>query len=80
MRTTVRLDGELIERAKRFGAARGMTLTAVIQEALQAMLGRASRADPVTINLPASGQGGLRPGIDLDDSDAAMDLLVDDEP
>jgi hypothetical protein len=67
MRTTVRLDDALLERAKRHAAERGETLTTVIREALVAYLGRpAEDRDRQPFDLPVAGSGGLVPGADLD--------------
>jgi len=76
MRTTVRLDDGLLERAKQRAAERGETLTTVIREALVAYLGRPTE-DPNTdrVELPASGKGGLLPGVDLDDSASLHDVM-----
>jgi len=42
MRTTVRLDDDLLRRAKIRAAAQGTTLTALIEAGLEAVLGRAA--------------------------------------
>ena len=76
MRTTVRLDDQLLDKARRYGLDRGKTLTAVIREALVAYLAREEEpAPPASVTLPASGSGGLAPGVDLDDSAALLDLM-----
>jgi hypothetical protein len=74
MRTTIRLDDDLLARAKALAAKSGRTLTAVIEDALRAALAQASprrRREPTS--LPTFGRGGLRPGVDLDDSSALLD-------
>jgi hypothetical protein len=76
MRTTVRLDDELLTAAKRLAVESGRTLTAVIEDALRQVLARRgdSRAGPV--RLPVSRSAGkLQPGVDLDDSAALLDLM-----
>jgi len=77
MRTTVRLDEELLREAKQVAASSGRSLTAVIEEALRESLGRRKiRPARRRIKLPTSGGGGLRPGVDLNDS-ASLWVLLD---
>lgn len=76
MRTTIRLPDDLLEAAKRHAVDTGRTLTKVIEDALRAALSRQEsgpRADAV--ELPTFGTGGLRPGVDLDDSASLLDLM-----
>ena len=77
MRTTIRLADALMQEAKREAARTGMTLTAIIEESLRERLARsAASAEPRTrTRLTTSGGGGLRPGIDLDDSSALLDVM-----
>lgn len=76
MRTTVRLDPDLLARAKERAARTGRTLTAVIEDALRAALapGRGRRRGE-RIELPTYGSGGVLPGVDLDDSAALLDAM-----
>ena len=76
MRTTIRLDEDLLARAKALAARTGRTLTRVIEDALRAALaqGRASRRRE-RIELPTFGSGGVLPGVDLDDSAALLATL-----
>lgn len=76
MRTTIRLDDELLARAKTLAARTGRTLTAVIEDALRAALAQGRRRPPAErIELPSFGAGGVRPGVDLDDTAALLDLM-----
>jgi hypothetical protein len=76
MRTTIRLDEHLLAEAKQRAARRGITLTAVIEQALRESFSRQSRQpERAPVKLPVWGQGWLRPGVDLDDSAALLDLL-----
>jgi hypothetical protein len=75
MRTTLRLEDDLLRRTKQFAARRGTTLTAVIREALQAYLARSDETPAGPVELPVSGQGGILPGVDLDDSAQLYDLM-----
>ena len=68
MRTTVRLDDDLLKRAKLKASAEGRTLTDLIEEGLRIVVARrpfaAERAHRTP--LPVSKQtGGLMPGVDL---------------
>ena len=77
MRTTIRLDEELLRAAKQHAAACGMTLTAVIEKSLRERLARASSIPPSRsdVKLTTSGSGGLMPGVDLDDSAELLDVM-----
>lgn len=82
MRTTIRLDDELLRDAKRVALESGRTLTAVIEEALRTRLARRETAGRRIgqIKLKTVGRGGLRAGVDLDDSAAILDTLEDAGP
>jgi hypothetical protein len=76
MRTTVRLDDDLLRDAKRHAAATGRTLTAVIEDALREALGRRrQQGSRRRIKLRTVGGSGTQPGVDLDDSSALLDLM-----
>lgn len=76
MRTTVRLDPQLLAQAKQVAARTGRTLTAVIEDALRAALANAkrSRKRPPP-DLPTFRGDGLQPGVDLDDTAALLNLM-----
>ena len=80
MRTTIRLEEELLREAKAQAAASGKTLTQLIDDALRESLGRRKQIRRKPVVLPTSGEGGLQPGVDLNDSSALLDLMerVDD--
>jgi hypothetical protein len=77
MRTTVRLDDALGERAKREAARRGETLTALIERGLRLALARPEpRRARRRVEIPVCrAGGGTLPGVDLDDSAAVLDIL-----
>jgi hypothetical protein len=80
MRTTVRLDDELLDQAKHEAARRGETVTALIAEGLRLVLARGiapSRRQPVTLPVCRAG-GGVRPGVNLD-SGADLLAVMEDE-
>lgn len=77
MRTTVRLDDALLDRARKEAARRGTTLTALIEEGLRFTLRRPHVRDgrpPVVLPECRAG-GGTLPGVDLDESAALHDRL-----
>ena len=78
MRTTIRLDDGLLDEARRLAVERGTTLTAIIEESLRERLAR-SRAPPPGqhTRLTTAGEGGVLPGIDLDDSASLLDMMDD---
>ncbi len=76
MRTTVRLDDQLLTAAKEHAARTGRTLTALLEDALRTFLAlesRQTRRRP--LRLPTFGDGGLQPGIDLDNTADLLDLM-----
>lgn len=76
MRTTVRLDDRLLAAAKQLAAETGRTLTAVLEDALRETLARRSdRAQRRPVRLKTVKGDGIRPGVDLDDTAALLDLM-----
>lgn len=77
MRTTVRLNENLLREAKLAAAESGRTLTALIEEALREKLEhRARHAGKERITLPVDHSGGgILPGVDLNNSAALLDLM-----
>jgi hypothetical protein len=76
MRTTVRLDEHLLAQAKKHAVESGKTLTAVLEDALRESLARRkahAKARPVRLRTVKG--GGVRPGVDLDDSASLLDLM-----
>ncbi len=77
MRTTVRLDENLLRQVKREAQERGETLTAMIERGLRLVLaGSRSRPRRARVRLPVSrAGGGTLPGVDLNDSSALLDTM-----
>ena len=76
MRTTIRLDDELLREAKQYAAESGRTLTALVEDALRETLSRRQRrSTKKRVRLKTGGQGGMQAGVDLDDSSALLDLM-----
>ena len=64
-------------KAKEESARTGETLTAMIERGLRLVLARSRRSSGRTIiRIPVSrAVGGLRPGVNLDDSAALLDIM-----
>ncbi len=76
MRTTVRLEDQLLSRAKALAARRGITLTKLLEDALRETLARASpRGVRGRVALPTFTGRGTLPGVDLDDGASLVDLM-----
>jgi len=76
MRTTFRLDDQLLREAKRVATESSRTLTAVVEDALREMLARRKQIPSRSrTRLPSFGSGGLMPGVDLDDSAGLRDIM-----
>jgi hypothetical protein len=76
MRTTINLPDELILRAKKAALEADTTLTEIIENALREALAKPRRrAKRKEFKLITYGKGGLRPGVDLDDTSALLDIM-----
>ncbi len=77
MRTTVRLDDALLERAKREAARHGETLTSLIERGLRLVLARPHKSrERRRVEVPVCrAAGGTLPGVDLNDGAALLDVL-----
>jgi hypothetical protein len=72
------MDDELLSAAKKHAVKTGRTLTALMEDALRAFLaieGRPRKTSPAS--LPTFGEGGLHPGIDLDNTADLLDAMDD---
>jgi len=81
MRTTIRLDDQLLIEVKQLAARTDRTITAVIEDALREMLARQRQTqnkEPVQL-VTVRGHG-LQPGVDLDDTASLLDLMESDDP
>ena len=77
MRTTVRLDEALLERARAEAAKRKTTLTSLIEQGLELVLRRPMKRPRLPrVSLPeCRAGGGTLPGIDLNDSASLLDRM-----
>lgn len=75
MRTTIRLNDALLSDAKSYAAEIGVTLTALVEESLRQRLASTRPARRERVQLFTAGEGGLHPGIDMDDSASVLDAM-----
>lgn len=78
MRTTVRLDDDLMKEVKRYASERDQTLTSVIEEALREKLIKRPQTEnrpPFKLKTFSRDGQGLQAGVDLDDSAALLELM-----
>jgi hypothetical protein len=69
MRTTIRIDDNLLQRAKKRAADEGRTLTSLIEDALALVVAKPKASRRGRVELPVSkASGGVLPGIDLNRS------------
>lgn len=65
-----------MREVKRLAAETDRTLTRVIEDALRAAVARrAQPSDERPFRIPTFGRGGVRPGVDLDNSAALLDVM-----
>ncbi len=76
MRTTIYLPDDLLMEAKKLALESRCTLTAIIEQSLrEKMISRFEGAPLEAVHLTTYGQGGLFPGIDLDDTSALLEMM-----
>jgi hypothetical protein len=77
MRITLRIDDHLVREAKRMASRTHHTLGEVVEEGLRILLAhKRARRPEKKIPLVTFKGGGLRPGIDLDDSASLLDVMA----
>jgi hypothetical protein len=76
MRTTIRLDDQLLTEAKRLALESGRTLTAVIEDAVREVVARRKETPKLKkTRLMTDGGKGLRPGVRLDNNAALLEIM-----
>jgi hypothetical protein len=76
MRTTIRLPDDLLTEVKKLSAESRTSVTALIEDALKERLARRrKRIGRAPVHLTTFGEGGLQPGVDLDDGAALLDHM-----
>jgi hypothetical protein len=75
MRTTVRLDDDLLAAAKQRAAADHTTLTSLIEDSLRRTLALRPARSSRRFTVRPLGDAATLPGVDLDDSASLRDLM-----
>ena len=77
MRTTVRLDEALLRQVKEEAARRKQTVTSMIETGLRLVLAQAKpvRRRPRIVLPVCHAGGGVRPGVDLNNSAVLLDVI-----
>ena len=77
MRTTIRLDDDLLREAKTLAAETDQTLTSIIEDALRERLERQRHQRRIreSVQLTTFKGNGLQPGVDLDNTAELLDLM-----
>jgi Arc/MetJ family transcription regulator len=76
MRTTLRIDDQLLAEIKRFALDTNRTFTEVVEDALRmALMQRKQRKSRKPTKLHTCGGKGLQPGVDLASNVAVEDLM-----
>ena len=80
-RTTIRLNENLLVRTKAYAAQHRQTLTAVIEDALRALLATTEQPARRSVRLPTYGKGGTLPGVpSLDSWAEVLEYMEKDLP
>jgi hypothetical protein len=76
MRTTIRMDDDLLEAAKAAAAGAGQTLTRFIEDSVRRQLAIQHDIESSTPeSLPMFNGDGLLPGVDLDNNATLLELM-----
>ncbi len=77
MRTTIRLDDALLDKAKKEASRRGETFTSLVEKGLRLVLAAPRKPlSRVRVRVPVCRKGGgTLPGVDLTDTATLLDRL-----
>jgi len=76
MRTTIRLDDQLLEKARHYALAHGTTFTALVENALrEKLMARSDIKKARRVKLKTVKGRGVLAGVDLDDSNTLLDIM-----
>ena len=76
MRTTIRINDDLLKRAKKRAVDEGRTLTSLVEEGLVLTLSKAKANRRKRVVLPVSkATGGTLPGVDLNRSSDLEEIM-----
>lgn len=76
MKVTIRINEDLLKRAKDKAADQGRTLSSLIEEGLTLVLTEPEKKTRKRLELPVSkAKGGVQPGIDLNNSSDLEEVM-----
>lgn len=75
MRTTLDINDRLLAETKRLAAKRGVSLKAIVEEALRERLHARGTDRRTNVRLPTYSGDGLQPGVDLTDSATLLEAM-----
>jgi Arc/MetJ family transcription regulator len=75
MRTTIDINDRLLAETKALAAKRGLSVKAVVEEALRERLHGRGGDRRANIQLPTYSGNGLQPGVDLIDGGALLEAM-----
>ncbi|MEE8430923.1 MAG: type II toxin-antitoxin system VapB family antitoxin [Candidatus Desulfatibia sp.] len=76
MRTTIRINDDLLKQAKKRAADEGRTLTSLVEEGLAFILVKPKTSRRKRVGLPISkATGGVLPGVDLNRSSDLEEVM-----
>lgn len=75
MRTTIRLDPDLLQEIKVLAARRRRTMAAIIEEAVRAHLAQERARPRLPVSLPTEAGLNLMPGVNLDSNSDLLDTM-----
>jgi hypothetical protein len=76
MRTTIRINDDLLKQAKKRAADEGRTLTSLVEDGLAFILTKPKTSRRKRVDLPISkATGGVLPGIDLNRSSDLEEVM-----
>ena len=76
MMTNIRINDDLLKRAKKHAADEGRTLTSLVEDALVLILSKPKTSRRKRVKLPVSkATGGVLPGIDLNRSSDLEEVM-----
>ncbi len=76
MRTTINIHDQLLQSAKHRAVEQGISLAGVIENALRESLSK-PETDSKPIQLITATGPGMKPGVDLDNSQSLRDIMDD---
>jgi Arc/MetJ family transcription regulator len=75
MRTTIDINDRLLAEAKSLAAQRGLSLKALVEEALRERLLARGAGKRAAVRLPTFSGNGLQAGVDLTDSATLLEAM-----